>query len=108
MEVFSPANTNAIAATSTSQSRALPTGSAGSSCAYYNNGAGVVFVVTGASDVVATLPALSTNVGAQGNATPIPVGASVNLTHASHHTHWAAICIAAATADVYCTPGIGL
>ena len=111
MQVFEPRNTNAIAATATSQNRLFPTftgGGAGDCCAYYNDGPGIVFIVTGAVGVTATLPALSAAAGAQGNATPIPVGQSVNITHKAADTSWAAICPAGVTANVYCTPGVGV
>lgn len=108
MEVFRPNNTNAIAATATSQVRLFPTPSVGDCAAFYNDGPNVVFVVTGAAAVVATLPALSAAAGLQGNATPIPVGASVSLMHLKGAVAWAAICPAAGTANVYCTTGSGL
>lgn len=105
-EIFTPADTNAIAATATSQVRTLAAG--GSNAAFYNDGPSIAFVVTGpAGALVATLPALSAAVGAAGNATPIPVGASINLDYRASHTQWAVICPAAGTANVYCTPGVG-
>lgn len=111
MDVFYPATTNAIAATATSQARAFPTISSHDShdsSAFYNDGPSVAFIAMGASSVVATLPALSAAAGAQGNATPIPVGASINLRKGSAETYWAVICPAGLTANVYCTPGLGL
>lgn len=107
-QVFSPNNTNTIVATATSQYRSFPTTSPGDCCAYYNDGPNVAFVFTGSGAITATLPALSAAVGAQGNATPIPVGASVNLTHGAAHNSWAAICLVGGTANVYCTPGVGI
>lgn len=106
-QVLKPNNTNAIAATATSQARAFPTTAPGDCCAFYNDGPGLVFVYMDGSTATATLPALSAAAGTQGNATPIPVGASINLTHAPSDTHWAAICLAGGTANVYCTPGVG-
>lgn len=106
-EIFTPASTNAIAATATSQFRTFSAG--GTNAVFYNDGPGVVFVVTGPTGTLtATLPALSAAVGAAGNATPIPVGASINLDFRADHTQWAAICPAAGTANVYCTPGVGM
>jgi len=108
MDVFLASNTNTIAATATSQARALPTDGVGDSCAFYNDGPGVVFIAFGSSTLTVTLPALSAAAGAQGTGTPIPVGASVNLRHSAAATHWGAICPAAGTANVYCSPGVGL
>ena len=111
---FLPTNTNAIAATATSQSRAMPNAVGEVGAAFYNDGPGVAFVVTGGAAVVATLPTLTANTGAVGNATPVPVGASVNLSYLNTGTdtltvtHWAAICPAAGTANVYCTAGSGV
>ena len=101
-------NTNAIAATATSQARALPTGDGDNrQLSFYNDGPGTAFITLGASTVVATLPAVSTNVGAQGNATPVPAGTVLAFTMNPVQTHWAVICLAAGTANVYCTPGQG-
>lgn len=110
MDVFHPASTNTIAATATSQARAFATLVAHESCdscAYYNDGPGIVFIAMGPAAIVATLPALSAAVGAQGNSTPIPVGASINLKRGAGESYWAAICLAGGTANVYCTPGLG-
>ena len=104
-EVLIPQDTNTIAATATSQARALPAG--GESAAFYNDGPGLVFVITGVSTLTATLPALSAATGAAGNATPVPVGASIPIGIRPGHTHWGAICLASGTANVYCTPGKG-
>ena len=110
---FYPELTNAIAATATSQSRLLPSTSSETSAVFYNDGP-VAFVTMGLAAVVATLPALSTNVGAAGNSTPIPVGASINLSflpaedNNSLVDYWAVICPAAGTANVYCTAGRGI
>jgi hypothetical protein len=116
MDVFYPASTNAIAATAVSSARMLPTLVAGEhmdSVVFYNDGPGVVFVtmggdVSGVSNAVATLPVLTGATGAQGNATPIPVGSVINLRRGSTETSWAAICLAAGSANVYATPGEGL
>lgn len=106
-EIFTPASTNSIASTSTSQARDFAAG--GTNAVFYNDGPSVVFVVTGpVGALTATLPALSTNVGALGNATPIPVGASINLDFKASHTQYAAICRAGETASLYCTPGVGI
>lgn len=104
-DILIPQDTNTIASTATSQSRALPSG--GETAAFYNDGPSLVFVITGISTVTATLPALSAAVGAAGTATPVPVGASIPLGIRQGHTHWASICKAGETANVYCTPGKG-
>lgn len=108
MDIFKANSTNAIAATATSQARAFATGGRGDNAVFYNDGPGLAFVATGTSAVVATLPALSAAVGAQGNATPVPVGTSVNLRLSAQDSYWAIICQAGGTAAVYCTSGEGL
>ena len=111
MDVFYPASTNTIAATATSQARAFATLSAHESCdslAIYNDGPNVAFVAFGVSTLVVTLPALSTNTGAQGTGTPIPVGSSINLRRSGAENYWGAICKTGETANVYATPGLGL
>lgn len=111
---FLPSNTNAIAATATSQSRTIPNAIGDVNAVFYNDGPGLAFVEMGDSTVVATLPALSTNVGAAGNATPVPVGQSINLSYLTAgvdslpFTHWAVICLTASTANVYCSGGTGV
>jgi len=57
--------------------------------------------------------AVSGAIGAAGNCTPIPVGASINLSflpvedNVSPVDYWAAIC-PVGTATIYCTSGIGI
>lgn len=107
--LFNPLNTNAIAATATSQSRAFSTGDGlNTQLSFYNAGPNDVFIKVGDSTVVATLPALSTNAGAQGNATPVPAGGVLAFSHNPPGTYWAAICKSGETAAAYCTPGEGL
>lgn len=109
-------NTNAIAATATAQARALPASSPSPHVAvFYNQGPYDAFVCLGASSVVATLPALSTNAGAEGNATPIPVGSSLPLRCVTRGVsgettlnYWSVICQSGNTASVFCTTGEGL
>lgn len=108
MTPFNPLNTNTIAATATSQTRALPTGDGlRTQVSFYNDGPGLAFIELGNSAVVATLPALSGAIGAEGNATPIPVGQVLAFSNNPQRTNWAVICPAAGTANVYCTAGEG-
>jgi hypothetical protein len=108
--LLSPRNTNAIAATSTSQTRPLPSGGAtntvgGPTVVFYNDGPGLVFIVTSAnSGVVAVAPTLSTFVGTVGH-TPIPVGQSHPFQLGPNDQYWAAVSIS--TSSVYCTRGDG-
>ena len=110
---FLPGVTNAIAATIVSQARLLPSAPSEINAVFYNDGPNVAFVATGAVGLVAVLPVLNTNIGAAGNCTPIPVGASINLSFmaiedsANPSDYWAVIC-PIGTAAVYCTSGIGV
>jgi len=107
--LFNPLNTNAIAATATSQSRLFPTGDGQrTQVSIYNAGPNDVFVEFGDSTVVATFPALNAAIGAQGNATPIPAYAVIGFSNNPAATHWAAICAGTGTANVYITMGEGL
>ena len=103
--VFIPYHTNAMAVAAVSISRSLP--DTAENAVIYNDGPNVVFIHIGDDNVNASLPELSTNVGADGNGTPVPVGARVNLQVRPGSTKWAAICRAAETASVYCTSGNG-
>jgi hypothetical protein len=105
-QVFSPRNTNAIAVTATSQSRPLPSGTM-DTVVFYNDGPATAFVAQGDSAVVAVAPALATNIGAETNSTPIPVGQSVAFSRVTGASNWAAICATGLTAGVYCTVGTG-
>lgn len=108
MTPFNPLNTNAIAATATSQSRAMPTGAGRrTQVSFYNDGPGVAFVDLGSAAVVATLPVLTANTGAEGAATPIPVGQVLAFSNNPEAPYWAVICPAGNTANVYCTVGEG-
>lgn len=103
---LSVSNTNSIAATDVSQRRQYPTGGKTNGVVtFYNDGANLVFIAQGLSDVVATLPGLNAAVGAEGNATPVPIGAILPFERAG--THYAVICKAGETASVYCTQGDG-
>jgi len=109
IEVFEPGHTNAIAATATALSRALPLdGPPEGNCVFYNDGPNLVFVAMGAASMLATLPAVSTNVGNAGNSTPVAIGTSIPLSRKKGDTHWSAICPAGLTSSVYCTVGKGI
>lgn len=109
IEVFEPGHTNAIAATATVLTRALPVvGAFAGNCVFYNDGPSLVFVALGASAVEATLPAVSTNAGAPGNSYPVAIGSSILLARKAGDSHWSAICPAGLTASVYCTAGKGI
>jgi hypothetical protein len=106
MELFKPISangTNAIVATTTSQSRALP--GTGITAVFYNDGPNLAFVNVGDSTVSATAPALSTNAGAAGSM-PIPVGQAVPVRIDPANTYWAVVGIGAA--NVYCSQGQGV
>lgn len=101
------ANTNTIAATTTSQTRELPNvGGAGGgpTIVIYNDGPSVAFISWGSAGVVAVAPTLSTNVGVLGS-TPIPVGQSLPFQPNAGDNYWAAVSLI--TSNVYCTRGDG-
>ncbi len=108
--LFTPKNTNAIAATTSSTSRPLPTGGGGETVGgptvvFYNDGPGLAFIFVDASSApVAVAPVLSTFVGGAGH-TPIPVGQSHAFQLNSTDAYWAAVSIS--TSNVYCTRGDG-
>lgn len=109
IEVFEAGKTNAISVTETAQSRALPNGGpAEGNCVFYNDGLSLAFVVMGSASLLATLPAVSTNAGAEANSYPVAVGDSIVLARKKGDTHWSAICPAGLTASVYCTVGKGM
>lgn len=108
--LLTPRNTNAIAATTSSQSRPLPSGGGtetvgGGTAVFYNDGPGLAFVFVGAnSALVAIAPALSTFVGAAGHY-PVPVGQSHPIQLVGTDQFWAVVSLT--TSNVYCTRGDG-
>lgn len=108
--LFNARNTNAIAATTSSQARLLPSGGGtetvgGPTVVFYNDGPSLAFVFLGPnSAVTAVAPTLSTNVGAAGH-TPIPVGQSHPFQLGPGDMYWAAVSIS--TSNIYCTRGDG-
>lgn len=100
------ANTNTIAATTSSQARPLPSGCSGITILFYNDGPSLAFVSWGGNQAIAALtPSLSSNVGTAGS-TPIPVGQSIPFQITPNvDGYWAAISIS--TSNVYCTRGDG-
>ena len=93
--------TNAIVASTTSQTRALP--AAGGVIVFYNDGPNLVFCTHGNSGCSAAAPGLSTNTGAAGMF-PIPVGQMIPKRMRQGATHWAVVAVAGA-ANVYCSVG---
>ena len=106
--LFSPRNTNAIAATSTSQARLLPSAGAGQdvggpTAVFYNAGAGTAFICVGPdANLTAVAPTVSTNVGTGGHM-PLPTGALIPIQLAPTDKYWAVV--SGTTASVYCTRG---
>ena len=102
--LLTPYNTNAIAATTSSQSRGMPL-QGGITAVFYNDGPGLAFVSVGEGPVVlAVAPTLSTNVGLPGSY-PVPVGQSHPIQLAGTDQYWAAVSLT--TSNVYCTRGDG-
>ncbi len=108
--LLTPRNTNAIAGTSTSQSRPFP-GAGGTepiggvTAVFYNDGPGLAFVFWGSNaGIVAVAPTLSTNAGLPGHI-PIPVGQSHPFQLTGTDAYWA--CVSLSTSNVYCTRGDG-
>lgn len=108
--LFSPKNTNAIAATSSSQARLLPSMGAGETvggptAVFYNSSTNLAFVTVGASkDLTAVAPTLSTNVGVMGSF-PLPPGLLIPIQLKPTDEYWAVVSLT--TSDVYCTRGDG-
>jgi len=98
--------TNAIAATATALTRALP--NTCNTAVVCNDGSSIVFVAFGGSTITATLPGVSTNLGAEGSSIPIISGNSIPLKIPAGSTHWSVICPATGTATVYLTAGEGV
>lgn len=108
--LFTPKNSNAIAATTTSQARALPGAGGtetvgGPTAVFYNDGPGLAFVFCDANNnVVAVAPTLSTNVGLPGH-TQLPIGQSIPFQLRNTDAYWAVVSLS--TSNVYCTRGDG-
>lgn len=108
--LFSPRNTNAIAATTSSQSRLFPAGggtetTGGPTVVFYNDGPGLAFVFYGPNaGITALTPQLSTNVGTSGHM-PIPVGQQIPYALGATDAYYAVISLS--TSNVYCTRGDG-
>ena len=108
--LLTPRNTNAIAATTSSQARAIPSAGGtepggGPTLVFYNDGPSLAFVFVGANaSITAVAPTLSTNVGTPGHM-PLPVGQSIPISRTQTDQYWAVVSLS--TSNVYCTLGDG-